>query len=123
MKIEIQATSSEIEPDVYEIVIVLTVTTSTGGEIAYLAEVHQAGIFTTQGFNEQELHRKLYVVGPRTLHPYALVAISQMVSNGGFPQLILGPVNFQRLYNNQLLSLGKTSEEATEANDSEQHAG
>ena len=98
IQVEFQNTASEIEADLYEVVVTLTVTTSAEGETAYLAEVHQAGIFVMRGFDPQDLHMKQNIYCMRFLYPYASAAISDLVTRGGFPQLLLSPLNFEKMY-------------------------
>jgi preprotein translocase subunit SecB len=98
IKVEFQNSATELESGLYEVVVTLTVTTSNAGETAYLAEVHQAGIFVMQGFDVQDLHMKQNVYCVRILYPYASAAISDLVTRGGFPQLLLSPLNFEKMY-------------------------
>ncbi len=86
----------------YEVVLVLTATTKVSEQTAYLAEVQQAGIFTIQGTDQEQLDRLLGVFCPRMLYPYACAAMSDLVSKGGFPQLLLAPLNFDLLYQQRL---------------------
>ncbi len=86
----------------YEVVLVLTATTKVEDKTAYLAEVHQAGVFTIQHDDQQQIGRLLGVFCPRMLYPYACAAISDLVSKGGFPQLLLAPLNFDALYQQRL---------------------
>ena len=86
----------------YEVVLVLTATTTVDDMTAYLAEVHQAGIFTIQGTNQQQLDSLLAVFCPRMLYPYACAAMSDLVSKGGFPQLMLAPLDFESMYRQRL---------------------
>jgi preprotein translocase subunit SecB len=79
-------------------VISLTVTAKLKEEIAYLAEVKQAGIFTVNGFNEKEMGQMLHSFCPNILFPYAREMVSDLVNRGSFPQLVLAPVNFDALY-------------------------
>ena len=82
----------------YEVVLVLTATTKIEDQTAYLAEVHQAGIFTIQTRNEERLDRLIHVFCPRMLFPYASAALSDLVTRGGFPQLLVAPINFKAIY-------------------------
>jgi preprotein translocase subunit SecB len=97
-EVEFRTSTTELQTDLYEVVVTLTVTASNGGETAYLAEVHQAGIFMMKGFDPQDLHMKQNVYCVRILYPYASAAVSDLVSRGGFPQLVLSPLNFERMY-------------------------
>jgi preprotein translocase subunit SecB len=63
--------------------------------------VKQAGIFSMQGFGEAELAPMLGAFCPGTLYPYAREAVSDLVARGGFPQLVLAPINFDALYAQQ----------------------
>lgn len=81
----------------YEIVLSLTVTASDNDKTAYLVEVHQAGIFTIKGFNEQDMTYMMGSYCPNILFPFAREAIASLVTHGGFPQLLLTPVNFDAL--------------------------
>jgi preprotein translocase subunit SecB len=61
-------------------------------------EVAQAGIFMVSGFNEQATHAVMNTMCPTALFPYARQVISMLVAEGGFPPLVLQPVNFDMLY-------------------------
>jgi preprotein translocase subunit SecB len=67
-------------------------------KVAFLVEVHQAGIYTIRGFNEEQMGHILGSECPKILYPYAREAISDLVIRGGFPQLLLAPVNFDAMY-------------------------
>ena len=92
------STSKDLGEDVYEVVLSVTLTVKMGDQTAYLAEVHQAGIFTIIGLNPEQLHRNQNVFCLRFLHPYVSAALSDLVTRGGFPQFIVPPVNFDKRY-------------------------
>ena len=83
---------------VHEVVLTVTVTASQGEKTAYLAEVQQAGIFTINGLNEQATHAAVNTLCPHTLFPYARRSITDLVADGGFPPLVLQPINFDQVY-------------------------
>lgn len=93
--------ATPLEGDNYEVVLTLTVTCTINERTAYLAEVHQAGVFSFVGFGQQDLSLVLATYCPNTLFPYARQAISDLVLNGGFPPLLLQPINFDALYAEQ----------------------
>jgi preprotein translocase subunit SecB len=84
--------------NLHEVVLTVTVTAKVGEKTAYLVEVAQAGIFMVSGFNEQATHAVMNTMCPTTLFPYARQALSTLVAEGGFPPLVLQPVNFDMLY-------------------------
>jgi len=87
-----------LENSLYEVALTITVTVKIAETTAYLVEVNQAGIFSVAGFSDQEMGPMLGSFCPNILFPYAREVISDLVSKGGFPQLILAPVNFDALY-------------------------
>ena len=90
------------EDGLFEVVLILTATSTVEDKTAFLAEVHQAGIFTFQNYDQQQTERLLGVFCPRMLYPYACAAMSDLVTKGGFPQLLLAPINFDALYQQRL---------------------
>lgn len=98
VNIELQSSNTPVMDDVYEVVLSVTVTAKLGEKTAYLVEVHQAGVFTLTGFADNERSHMLGSFCPNILFPYAREAISDIVGKGGFPQILLAPVNFDALY-------------------------
>ena len=87
--------------DVYEVVLSVTATCKIEDKTAYLAEVHQAGIFGVAGFDAQNRDAILSTYCPNVLFPYARQVVSDLVQNGGFPPFLLQPINFEALYAEQ----------------------
>lgn len=97
---------------VHEVILTVTVTASLGDKTAYLAEVQQAGIFAISGLNEKATHAAINTLCPHTLFPYARRAITDMVADGGFPPLVLQPINFDHIYAQRLQEAQAQSDSA-----------
>ncbi|UOA07428.1 protein-export chaperone SecB [Methylobacter sp. S3L5C] len=92
---------SHVEPlenALYEVALTVTITVKSNDKTAYLVEVNQAGIFALNGFTDEEMGPMVGSFCPNILFPYAREAVSDLVAKGGFPQLLLAPVNFDALY-------------------------
>ena len=100
------------EQELYEVVLKVTVKATTNGETAFLVEVQQAGIFTINGLDQQQLERVLEASCPTALFPFMREQVSQLVTQGGFPTVLLQPVNFDAMYENKMLSANDTGEGA-----------
>ncbi len=87
-----------LDNSLYEVALTLTITVKSTDKTAYLVEVNQAGIFALSGFTDQEMGPMLGSFCPNILFPYAREVVSDLVAKGGFPQLLLAPVNFDALY-------------------------
>jgi preprotein translocase subunit SecB len=99
-KVDFQLNSGAqpLQEHLYEVSLTVTVTVKLEDKTAYLVEVCQAGIFTLAGFSEEELGPMLGIFCLNALYPYAREAVSDLVVRGGFPALLLAPVNFEGLY-------------------------
>ena len=87
-----------LDQNVHEVTLTLTVTATLEDQTAYLVEVQQAGVFTIEGLSQDELPAVIGSYCPTILFPYAREVITDLVIRGGFPQLVLNPVNFDALY-------------------------
>jgi preprotein translocase subunit SecB len=94
-----------LEASLYEVAITVTITVKSGATTAYLVEIIQAGIFSLSGFTDQEMGPMVGSFCPNILFPYAREAVSDLVAKGGFPQLLLAPINFDALYAQHLEQL------------------
>ncbi|MDP1930589.1 MAG: protein-export chaperone SecB [Gammaproteobacteria bacterium] len=90
--------STRVAEGVFEVVLTITVEAKLEDNPAFLAEVHQAGIFTCAGLTDSDLEHVLAAVCPNILFPYAREAIDGLVVKGSFPPINLAPVNFDALY-------------------------
>ena len=98
IKLDLDTRTTQLENNVFEVVLAVTVTATVEGETAFLCEVQQAGIF---GIGEMPENNKAHMLGsycPNMLFPYAREAISNLVNRGTFPQLNLAPVNFDAIF-------------------------
>jgi preprotein translocase subunit SecB len=98
INLDLQTTSTALGPEVREVVLTVTVSAKHGEATIFLVEVKQAGLFVVRNLGEADLKRAISTVCPGVLFPYARAAVSQLVSQGGFPQFLLPPVNFDALY-------------------------
>ena len=90
-----------IDEDNHEIILSVTVTATVGDKTAFLIEVKQAGIFSLTGYSDEEMGPLIGSYCPNTLFPFVREVVSDVVTKGGFPQLVLSPVNFDAMYMHQ----------------------
>jgi preprotein translocase subunit SecB len=89
---------NQIAPDFREVVLTVTVSAKQNDATVFLVEVKQAGVFLMRNLTQEDLKRAVGSICPNILFPYARAAVSQLVTQGGFPQFLLPPVNFDALY-------------------------
>lgn len=98
MNVQINTEVKSSGNDLHEVTLTVTVTAKQQDKTAFLIEIKQAGLFQLAGFEQEQMGGMLGAYCPETLFPYAREAISDLVTKGGFPQLLLSPVNFNALY-------------------------
>lgn len=98
LDINLSSAAEKLDDDHYQVILTVNVTANNGGETAFIADVHQAGIFMLQNIPEEQLGAILGAYCPNVLFPYAREVVSDIVTRGSFPQLLLAPVNFDQAY-------------------------
>ena len=100
VNLELNSSHKLIEGGLYEVVLSLTVTATAEetDSIMYLVQVDQAGIFLIELLEENARLQMLGSFCPNILFPYAREVIDSVVTKGSFPPLMLGPVNFDAIY-------------------------
>ncbi|CBV40915.1 protein-export chaperone SecB [Halomonas elongata] len=98
--LDLDTTHQKVGEDLYEVVVKVTaqVTHSEEGTTSFLAEVEQAGMFRIGGLEGAQLDHTLGAFCPNVLFPYARECVDSLVNRGGFPPLMLAPVNFEAIY-------------------------
>ena len=77
--------------------------------VAFLVEIKQAGVFGLPGQqDEAKIEYVLSTVAPGILFPYAREVVANCVTKGGFPQLVLPPMNFDAMYQQHLAKQANT---------------
>ena len=99
--VQLHTQGRPLDEGVYEVVLTVTVTAKVKDKTMFLVEAGQAGIFQIRNVPQQELEPILGVLCPNILFPYARETISNVVTRAGFPPVILNPMNFEALYQQQ----------------------
>lgn len=106
LNMQLNTATAQLVENVYEVTLKVTVTATSNGKTAFLAEVAQAGIFELRSFPKEQIPEVLGIYCTNILFPYARETISDLVNRGTFPPLYLSPVNFEMLYKEHLAKQG-----------------
>ncbi len=98
LEVQINTEGGQFAEGYYEVSVTATVTAKSGERTLFLAEAVQAGIFSVRNVPEQELEPLLGIGCPTILFPYLRETISDLITRGGFPPVLLSPVSFEALY-------------------------
>ena len=102
--VQMNITHSSIDnSNLFEVILTITVTASAGENTFFLCEVQQAGLFEVTGADD-DLPMVLEIACPNILLPFVREAIADLVGKGGFPQLLINPINFEGLYHQKMMA-------------------
>ena len=102
LEIQVRNESAQFSDGLFEVVVTVTVTAKAADRTLFLAEVAQAGIFSVRGVPQADIEPLLAVACPTILYPYARETVSDLITRGGFPPVLLAPVSFEALYAQRL---------------------
>jgi preprotein translocase subunit SecB len=102
VEVGLRTRTDQVEPDVYESVLTVTVTARAGDKTLFLVEAAQAGIFSIKGVPADRLQPVIAIHCPTVLFPYVRETIAAATTRAGYPPVHLAPINFEALYAQQL---------------------
>jgi preprotein translocase subunit SecB len=88
--------------NVHEVILKIDVRASSADKVAFQVELAYAGLFGLRNIPEDQLQGFLLAEGPRLIFPFARRIVADAVRDGGFPPLMLEPIDFHQLYLSQL---------------------
>ncbi|EIJ68508.1 protein-export chaperone SecB [Pasteurella bettyae] len=117
LNFDLNTEAKQLAEDLYEVVLNISVETTLedSGDLAFLCEVKQAGVFTISGLADIQMAHCLTAQCPNMLFPYARELVSNLVNRGTFPALNLSPVNFDALFMDFLQRQEQEEQKATES--------
>jgi len=95
VNIQVTVNHRQINEKIYEVTLLLNIEAKSEDQIVAIVEVEQAGLFEVIDASQQQLDHILKVFCPTTLFPYARQAIDATLNGGGFPSMMLSPINFE----------------------------
>jgi preprotein translocase subunit SecB len=102
VEIGLRTRTDQVQQDVYECVLTVTVTARAGDKTIFLIEVSQAGVFGIRGVPPDQLQPIIAIHCPTVLFPYVRETIADATMRAGFPPVHLAPINFEVLYQQQV---------------------
>ena len=101
VNVELHSDSSNVSEAIYQASVTVTVTAKIKDRTVFLVEATQAGIFTLRNIPEADIKAVLGVACPNIIFPYLRETISDAITRAGFPPVLLAPVNFDLLFQQQ----------------------
>jgi preprotein translocase subunit SecB len=96
--VQFNIASAQVGEDVFEVVMKIEVKAIAADKTAFQVELSYAGLFALRNIPDEQLQPFLLAEAPRILFPFARRVLADTVRDGGFPPLMLEPIDFGQLY-------------------------
>ena len=110
--INFNISNTQIADDVFEVAIKVSANAAGDQGVAFAVELVFAGLFGIRNVPEEQMRPFLYAEGPRLLFPFARRVLADAVQDGGFPPLLIDPIDFGALYMQQQQEIESASQGA-----------
>jgi len=102
INIQINVNATPLSDTDVEVVLKLDGQADISGNVLFAFDLAYAGVFRIQNVPQESVHPVVMIECPRLLFPFAREIVATSVRNGGFPPLMLDPVDFVSLYRQKL---------------------
>ncbi len=114
IQLDLNSSARKLDEQHYEVSVKVTITAKNEEETAFLVELVQCGLFAMVNIPEHQLQPMLGAMCPNILFPYLRESVDSLVTKGGFPALMLAPINFDALYQQRVQQAQQQAESAAE---------
>ena len=104
-----------VEEGLFEVLLLLTITARIDNKVVFLVEVKQGGLFVINGLDGIQLSHAINTLCPQILFPYARETIDSLLTRGGFPPLMLAPINFDAVFAQAVMQAQQQAEASAAA--------
>jgi len=111
LNIKVDSNKFEDPGNIFEVILLMEATAKVGDDIGFILELEYAGLFTLN-VPEEHLQPTVFIECPRLLFPFARGILAEVTRDGGFPPLMLGPVDFVAMFQQEIQSQDGAGAEA-----------
>lgn len=102
INISVNVNARNLGPTDFEVELHLDAKASSNGKLLFAADLLYAGIFRLENYPQNVLHPAVLIECPRMLFPFARQIMADSTRNGGFPPLMLDPIDFVEMYKRRM---------------------
>lgn len=98
ININVNVNANPLSETDFDVVLALNAEAKEGDKILFAAELVYGGVFRVTGFPQEHMLPVLFIECPRLLFPFARQIIADATRNGGFPPLLIDPIDFAQMF-------------------------
>ncbi len=97
VKIDVEVKARQLSPELFESVLALKVEARQGDQIAFVVELDYAAVATIKNAAQDLVAALVLIETPRIIFPFARAIVAEATRDGGFPPLMINPIDFTEL--------------------------
>ncbi len=98
ININVNVNANPLAENDYDVLLTLSASAKTDGKTLFQVELVYGGVFRVAGFPQEHMLPVLFIECPRLLFPFARQIIADATRNGGFPPLLVDPIDFGQMF-------------------------
>jgi preprotein translocase subunit SecB len=102
INISVNVNANPMSDTDFDVVLTLDATAKDGDKVVFHAELSYGGLFRVQGFAQEHMLPVLFIECPRLLFPFARQIVADATRNGGFPPLMIDPIDFAQMFQQRM---------------------
>ena len=102
INISVNVNARNLSDTDFEVELHLDAKATAQDKVVFAAELIYAGAFRLENFPQQMMHPAVLIECPRLLFPFARQILAEATRNGGFPPLMLDPIDFASMYQRRM---------------------
>ena len=102
ININVNVNANPLSEKEFDVHLTLNAKASSGNDVLFNVELIYGGVFRVDGFPPEHVLPILFIECPRLLFPFARQIIAEATRNGGFPPLMLDPIDFAQMFQQKI---------------------
>ena len=102
INISVNVNANPLSETDFDVILSLNAEAKDGDKVLFNAELAYGGVFRVTGFPQEHMLPVLFIECPRLLFPFARQIISDATRNGGFPPLMIDPIDFAQMFTQRM---------------------
>ena len=102
ININVNVNANPLSDTDFDVVLTLNTEARDGDKVVFNTELVYGGVFRISGFPQEHMLPLLFIECPRLLFPFARQIVADATRNGGFPPLMIDPIDFTQMFTQRM---------------------
>ena len=102
ISINVNVNANPLSENEFDVNLTLSAKAAFDKDVLFNVELVYGGVFRIEGFPQERMLPLLFIECPRLLFPFARQIVAEATQNGGFPPLMLDPIDFAHMFQQKM---------------------